>query len=94
MVHCVYPHFDCLLGSLTTLFCLCSMLMQSITPDRLTLGLWHMVRKTAGTAASDTRVERYKTATDKQSLTGTEGVLGYTRNRENRCQKCYENRLA
>ena len=34
-------HFDCLclVGSLTTLFCLCLMLMQYITPDRLTLEL-------------------------------------------------------
>ena len=53
-----------------------------------------VVGKTAATAiVRDATVEGYKhyTAVDKQSLTGTEGVSGYVRNRENRCQKCHEN---
>jgi len=56
----VRAHFDCLLGSLTTLFCLCSVLMQYVTPDRLTLGLGCMVGKTAVMAVSDAWVEGYK----------------------------------
>jgi len=35
------------------------MLMQYITPDRLTFVLWCMVGKTVMMAVSDARVERY-----------------------------------
>ena len=35
--HSVRAHFDCLVGSLSTLFCVCVMLMQYITLDRLSL---------------------------------------------------------
>ena len=48
--HSVRAHFDCLVGSLKTLFCLCLLLMQYAAPVRLTLELWHVVGKTAGTA--------------------------------------------
>ena len=39
---CMRTHVDYVVGSLSTLFCLCLMLMQYITLDRLTLGLQSM----------------------------------------------------
>ena len=79
-VHCVCTHFDYLLSWLSTLFCLCLMLMRYITRDRLTLRLWCMVGKRAGESMSDAVLERWKhqTAVDKQSLIGAERVSGYT----------------
>jgi len=63
--HPLYTHTDCLVGSLTKLFCLCSMLMQYIIPatDRLKLGLWpHGRQDSRGSSESmsDARMERYK----------------------------------
>jgi len=46
-----------------------------ITSDKLTLGLWHVVGKTAVRAWVEERYKHY-TAVDKQSWMGAEGLLG------------------